>query len=356
MKIIESNGVFTTASVTATHDKLPVGNYMLKFSPKEGYYLVKKEAFKLPKKIYGDHSIVHRWLKSYQENSEKNMGIILSGLKGSGKTITAQKFCVEANKPVIMITEPFFGSDFIDYITQFPDAIIFIDEFEKVYANNEKSNDLLLLMDGNYPTRFIFLLTVNEMRINNFLMNRLNRVKYRKDYIDLDQATMDEVIDDMLVNKEHRESIYQFFKKINMQTFDLLVNLIKEMNLFNEDALVCGSHLNLESEKKKYELFEEIDGKIQLQQYVEIQGDAESFMFSRSHNPSKPKGWTDEQWDDMESPLFDYTTRVVFADCNITQPEEGIMVLELKNKPSDPWQVPHNKLIMKQLRTYKLVF
>jgi hypothetical protein len=72
---------------------------------------------------------------------------------------------------------------------------------------------------------------------------------------------MEAVINDMLINKSHHESIYEFFEKVNMRTFDLLTNLIKEMNLFNEDAITCGMHLNLRSHAKQYEVFEIFKGK-----------------------------------------------------------------------------------------------
>lgn len=262
MSIIQSGNRFTFEDVTGTHPQLPAGNYILKYDQRIGYYLNKKEDFELPKKVYGDHSIVSRWLKSWGVNSSKNMGIILSGVKGSGKTITAQKFCVDSNLPVIIINEPFHGSDFIDFLTspKMGECVIFIDEFEKIYANRDNQFDMLSLMDGNYSTKLIFLLTVNEERLNDYLVNRLNRIKYRKSYGDLEFEIMDEVIEDMLINKEHKQSIYDFFEKVNMRTFDLLTNLIKEMNLFNEDAIQCGMHLNLKPEAKYYTAYEIFEG------------------------------------------------------------------------------------------------
>jgi hypothetical protein len=262
MSVIQSGGRFSFEDVTNTYEQLPAGNYILKYDPRAGYYLNKKEDFELPKKVYGDHSIVQRWLKSWEVNSAKNMGIILSGVKGSGKTITAQKFCVESNLPVVIINENFHGSDFIDFITspKLGECIIFIDEFEKIYSNRDTQYDMLSLMDGNYSTSLIFLLTVNEERLNDYLVNRLNRIKYRKAYGDLEFGIMDEVIDDMLINKDHKQSIFDFFDKVNMRTFDLLTNLIKEMNLFNEDAIQCGMHLNLKPERKTYQVFEIFEG------------------------------------------------------------------------------------------------
>lgn len=269
MSVLQVNNKFSVMDVTNTYEKLPVGIYTLCFNARENeYYLTKQEDFKLPPKIYGKHEIVHRWLKSFKNNSHKNMGIILSGVKGGGKTITAQKFCIEANMPVIIINEPFEGVDFVNFLINpaLGECIIFIDEFEKVfdqerYYDKNKARDLLTLMDGTYQTKLIFLLTVNKYELSDYFVNRLNRVKYRKDYIDLEQDVIDEVIEDLLINKEHAESIKIFFQKINMCTFDLLVNLIKEMNLFNEDALEVGKYLNLRSEPKRYWVYEEYGGK-----------------------------------------------------------------------------------------------
>jgi hypothetical protein len=195
------------------------------------------------------------------------MGIILSGVKGGGKTITAQKFCIESNLPVIIINSPFEGAAFINFLIdpRIGECIILIDEFEKVYNTDNyydrtKAKDLLTLMDGTYNTKLIFLLTVNDYNLGEFFVNRLGRIKYRKDFSDLTSDIIDEVIEDMLINKSHKDSIKGFFERVNICTFDLLTNLIKEMNLFNEDAYEVGKHLNLRSEPKIYTVIEEYNG------------------------------------------------------------------------------------------------
>jgi hypothetical protein len=265
MSIVQNSNEFTIADVTATYSKLPKGNYLLRYDQRKGFYLTKTTDFNLPKKLYGDHSIVNRWLSSWQVNTSKNMGIILSGTKGTGKTITAQKFCLDSELPVIIINEGFAGSDFVEFITNevMGECIIFIDEFEKVYprySGKADASDLMSIMDGNFTTRLVFLLTVNEFEISDYLINRLSRVKYRKDYNNLSDDDMREVINDMLDNKDHSESIYEFFDTVGIRTYDLLTNLIKEMNLFKEDAIKVGIHLNLQPSPKKYMVYELHDG------------------------------------------------------------------------------------------------
>lgn len=268
MSVIKINGKYKLMNITDSYEKVPVGIYTLSYDNTTSEYVLDEQPpFVLPPKIYGNHDIIYRWLKSYEVNSHKNMGIIMSGVKGGGKTITAQKFCIESKRPVIIINSPFEGADFINFLIdpRIGESVIFIDEFEKVYNTDDyydrtKAKDLLTLMDGTYNTKLIFLLTVNNYNLGEFFVNRLGRIKYRKDFSDLSQDIIDEIIEDMLVNKSHKDSIKGFFERVNICTFDLLTNLIKEMNLFNEDANEVGKHLNLRAEPKIYTVIEEYNG------------------------------------------------------------------------------------------------
>lgn len=285
------------------HDQLPKGVYLLDIDD-DGFFLIKKDDFKLPKKLYGNHDIINRWKHSFEHNTEKNLGIILTGIKGSGKTITAQKFCIDMELPIILVTKPFRGVQFVNFITNpvLGKCIVFIDEYEKVYdITQEKSisNDLLSIMDGQYPTNLIFLLTVNDFTINEFLINRLNRLKYKKEYENLEDDVIAAVIDDMLIYPEHKDSIYEFFDILNMVTFDLLVNVIKEVNLFNESALVCGKHLNLKIEPGFYKVEEVLDGEKEFLCY-------KSINFNDNSDDITIQRYKNELWNDKNLSVSSY--------------------------------------------------
>lgn len=265
MSIIQNNNEFRFVNTTNTYEKLPALNYALKKDIRGEYYLEQLKNFKLPSKIYGNHSIVDRWLTSWKVNSFKNLGILLNGLKGTGKTITAQKLCIDSGLPVITITEYFCGSDFVSFVTNpaLGEYILFIEEFEKIYKSKDNdTTDLLTIMDGIYDTKILFLLTSNEINKNEYLINRLSRIKYKKDYNSLENEVIEEVINDKLKNKEHADSIYKFFEKLGIATFDLLINIINEMNTFGEDALECAKHLNLDYETMYCDVYEEVNGEL----------------------------------------------------------------------------------------------
>lgn len=311
MKLIENGDVIRITNITSTPEKLEPGNYLMKVD-QNGFYLQRKEAFSLPAKIYGDHNDVDRWLKSYEMNSEKNLGIILSGMKGTGKTITCQLLCKKANKPVIIINEPFHGSDFIDFITSplFNDSIVFVDEYEKIYQkyqDGKNPHDFLQIMDGNYNTRLLFLLTVNEMDINEYLMNRPGRVKYNKRFDNLPVEIMDAVIEDLLVNKEHAPSIHKFFETLGMVTYDLLVCVIKEMNLFQEDALQVAKYLNLKPEISTYDVIEIRDNKPVICQSMNYSGVQEKLWINRL---SYFQGTPEKDFEDAEEDVIEIDTKI----------------------------------------------
>ena len=202
--------------------------------------------FVLPNKIYGDTSIINRWLKGYT-NTNKNTGIVLSGIKGSGKTLLSKKLAIDSGLPVIIIDKPFDSSDFVSFITnpEFGNVCIFIDEFEKVYNRESNTTPLLSILDGAFNTHNLFVFTCNEMYTNEYLNNRPSRIKYRSHFESLDSAIVDEVIDDLLINKQHSESIKKVLEQIGITTFDLLITLIKEVDLFNESAIEVVRYLNV---------------------------------------------------------------------------------------------------------------
>lgn len=239
-------------------EALPPGNYLLK-QDMQGFYLEEAADFTFPKKLYGDdHIIAERWLSSWNNINPKNMGILLAGIKGSGKTITAEYFCTISKMPVIIMTAGYGGTELISFLTNpvLGEFVLFIDEFEKLYPKTEHQETLISLMDSVYDTRIVFLMTVNEKKINKYLQNRLNRIKYFKEYGNLSDKTVKEIAEDILHNKDHIGSLLQVTKRLNLSTYDIVMNLISEMNFFKEDAIKCAFHLNLLPEEEiKYKLF-----------------------------------------------------------------------------------------------------
>lgn len=244
------------------HENLPLGVYQLTKRLDGEYDLIKIKDLSLPNKLYGDLSIVDKWIKSFN-TFDKNLGILLSGLKGSGKTIYAKKFCVDSKRPVILINEPISGEGFNRILSakELNGSVIFIDEYEKIYNDSDKENLLLSILDGQVDNHLAFVLTVNESSlVSSNIINRPGRIKYLKSFGSLDFDTIDQVIQDRLDNQKHKDDLVSSLKKLDFITYDILNTIIDEINIFDEPASICCKNLNLSREDVYVKVFEEIDG------------------------------------------------------------------------------------------------
>lgn len=267
-KIIRNGSTFHPTELDAVESSLPKGVYTIMFSEMKGYYLQKnQDEFSLPSKIYNrPDALIARWMKTWAD-TKKNMGILLSGIKGSGKTITAQLLCNTLNAPVICVTTPFVDEGFKQFMAHpcLQGSVVFIDEFEKIYDQNTEAASgnsitrLLTFMDGSYETHLLFVCTSNSDRISEFLMNRPGRIRYAEKYTYLTPAEAIEIVEDRLHNKEHAQSVYTLLDSYGNCTFDIVVAIIDDMNRFKEDALAVAKYMNLKRESTDYAITLEIE-------------------------------------------------------------------------------------------------
>lgn len=254
MWIKQDNELTFTPSNIEALQTIPNGNWLLKFNPVKGFYLEKTPGFKFPKKIYGDSEVIaKRYLNTFK-NQSSNLGILLTGLKGTGKSVTAKITCDRSDLPVVLITEPFTGDGFKSFLSNITqEVIIFIDEFEKVYYDTHLQNSFLSILDGIFEGKKIFLFTSNEKgKINQYMINRPGRVHYLKEYDALDESIINDVIDDNLIQKENKEGLLEVLNILSNITMDMLISLIKEMNLYKETARQSIRFLNLKPDSTSY--------------------------------------------------------------------------------------------------------
>ncbi len=226
---------YKIAEVSQVIDKLPVAVYKTQIDMFDNIYLTKvSEKFEMPDKIYDvQRQFIDRIHKSWAETTG-NLGVLLNGIRGTGKTITAELLANESGLPVVLVTNNFKGlTSFLNEFQQ--DCIIFIDEYDKIFEKH--SDTLLTIMDGALKTksRFMFLLTTNESYLNQNMYQRPSRIRYIKRFGDLPLEAIIEIVDDMLIHKNLREKAIEFIAHMPIITMDLVKSVIEEINIHNQE-------------------------------------------------------------------------------------------------------------------------
>lgn len=219
-----------------------------------GFYLYKvNDSFEFPFKVYGlESKLISRVVKTYQATSNGNLGVLLNGLKGTGKTMSAKLIANELRQPTILVSNNIVGvQHFLNSIPQ--NVTIFIDEYEKVF---EESNAMLTIMDGmmNSDFRRVFLLTTNELYIDKNLLQRPGRIRYLKTFDGLEPKVIEEIIDDVLEYSNFKQDLVTFISTLQTITVDVVKAVINEVNIHNESPSEFESVFNVQKLTGKYDV------------------------------------------------------------------------------------------------------
>lgn len=243
MKVISSGNMFEVFDDTlCTYDAFPTQSYIVRFSQFKGFYLEKYADIEISEgKIYGVHTEkVNKVLNSFA-NFDRNLGVILSGDKGIGKSLFAKLLAVEAAKrgiPLLIVDKFIPGiASYIDSIDQ--EVMVLFDEFDKTFGEIRVSEgeaspqaSLLSLFDGVCGGKKLFVITCNDLnKLNNYLINRPGKFHYHFRFSYPTPEEIREYLTDKLEEQYYCEidSIIAFSRKVNLN-YDCLRAIAFEIN------------------------------------------------------------------------------------------------------------------------------
>jgi hypothetical protein len=245
------------------------------------FYLVKNsDGFTFNYKLYGlESELIARIIKTY-EATNSNLGVLLNGLKGTGKTVSSKVIATQLNQPTILVDSHIKGiHTFLNSISQ--NITIFIDEYEKIFGD---SSAMLTIMDGalNSEFRRVFLLTTNELYVEKNLIQRPGRIRYLKKFEDLKPAIVEEIVDDVLIHTQFKKECINFISNLETITVDIVKAIINEVNIHEEGPSAFESIFNVKKLKGRYNIsMKDEDGQL-----VELANSVSVYprpMFSENH-------------------------------------------------------------------------
>ena len=244
MKAINSGSSFQIYDNSIkTFDRLHASTYTICFSKNRGFFLEQSESFLISEKIYGKHiEKVRKVFRTYEMKENRNLGVILSGDKGIGKSLFAKLLCINGiakGLPVIIVDSYICGiASFINSIDQ--KCIILFDEFDKTFCGdsdsretmNDPQTEMLTLFDGINTSEKLFVITCNNIqKLSTFLINRPGRFHY---HFRFDYPTAEEITEYLQDNIDKQywgeiENVVSFAGRVKL-TYDCLRAIAFEIN------------------------------------------------------------------------------------------------------------------------------
>lgn len=231
--------------------------YNLKWDRYNGMsYFEEDGSLSLPSKVYttkSDDIFIKRVNTYFQKTSKLSTGVMLSGIKGTGKTVMAKAIAKNSNLPIIVVDEDYPTGRINDFFRKFetPVTIIF-DEVDKHWD----TEDLLGWLDGvqTNAKKLVLFTCNNEDRVNDYLKDRCSRVRYIRHFEANDNARfLREILRDKGIAEDKIEDIYTFIvNNFGLLSIDNILSFIDEKLLFpelsNEEIF---NDMNISSKKGK---------------------------------------------------------------------------------------------------------
>lgn len=233
--------------------QLPVGIYKTSYNQFQGTFLEKTTLKLAHGKVYGKsqayaNHVCASFRKRKQDPAlkEKNLGVLFSGGRGLGKTLTTRLIIDELKDEFPVITVSSYTPDLSKFLENITDSIILMDEFEKFMAGNVEGTDndnaqtkqetLLSIFDGNSGSKGnLFLLTSNSIGgLDENLLSRPGRILYHYKYASERNDVIEAYCKDNLNRKEIIPEVIETLSASKYVSMDIITAFVQELNDFPE--------------------------------------------------------------------------------------------------------------------------
>ena len=191
----------------------------------------------LPPTVYQtkkDKLFIDRVLKNFNTSNKNTTGVLLTGDKGTGKSVTAKILAEKAKLPIIVINPELEEKYLEEFFKEFDTPVcILFDEVDKNFSTQK----MLTFLDGMHKTaKKLVVMTANdEDGLSHFIKNRCSRIRYYRHYnMEDDAREYAELICDSK-NIDNKEEVVDFIvNNIKYPSIDNISSFIDEV-IFTKD-------------------------------------------------------------------------------------------------------------------------
>lgn len=221
-------------------DKLKPAVYNVVVTQNQGIFLQEREPLPMPAEIYGASTEcrVAKVLTTFKDRKNEPTGVLLSGLKGSGKSMLARLIAVRAlaeGYPVVLLQVSQLESDVVTFFNSIDtQCVVLLEELDKTEDRDKSWHiPLLQLLDGSGATaNHLFLATANAAwAVSDKLMARPGRIYYHFHFGPVSEDVCREYIASKLPADAH-DVVYDAMLEINELTFDTMRAFVEEVNRY----------------------------------------------------------------------------------------------------------------------------
>ena len=241
----------------ADYDLIPGKVYDLSYDRFAGEDIFKENGdLNFPGKLYTskkDDLFKKRVLTYFNNSFTNTTGVMLAGVKGTGKTVCAKVLAQASNLPIIVVDPVYPEQRLIKFFKQIKSSVcILFDEVDKSFDTNK----MLDFLDGIQKTsKKLVIMTCNNLsKVSEYLQDRCSRIRYLRKYTPEDNLEfLDPIITDLGIKNAKEVSEY-CRNNIKLLSMDNIVSFLNEVKMLEDEDISLDeiiSVMNIETIKPK---------------------------------------------------------------------------------------------------------
>lgn len=232
----------------ADYDLIPGKVYDLSWNRWEDSPILKEnDELNLPKKIYStkvDDTFKKRIITYFNKANTNTTGVMLAGVKGTGKTVMMKSLAKESGLPIIVVNPDYPEGKLIKFFKSFTTPVcVLFDEVEK----NFKTEHMLDFLDGVEKTvQKLVIMTCNDLsQVSQYMQDRCSRIRYLRRYSpDENAAFLPMLADDFGI--KNKEEVVKFCKEnIKLLSMDNIVSFMSEVKMLEDEDISLQEIINI---------------------------------------------------------------------------------------------------------------